>query len=77
MASGVAAIDVWKLAQAATDLSANDLSDAEWRHHCYELHIGCTHLGWNAWTNNTEELLAVARRLELVLERGPLAAARS
>jgi len=65
---------VWQLTRAAPDLTANDLIDDAWRHHCYELHIGCTHLGWNAWTNNTTELLAVAHHLEHVLERGPLAA---
>jgi aminoglycoside phosphotransferase (APT) family kinase protein len=26
------------------------LLDAAARHHCYELHIGFTHLGWNVWT---------------------------
>jgi hypothetical protein len=44
-----------------------------WRHHCYELHLGCTHLGWHAWTGDRDELHAVARRLGHILERGPLA----
>jgi aminoglycoside phosphotransferase (APT) family kinase protein len=74
---GVAALDLWALTQAAKDVSATDRADAEWRHHCYELHIGCTHLGWNAWTDNTGALHAVARHLEHVLERGPLVADRS
>ena len=42
------------------------------RHHCYELHIGFTHLGWNVWTGNQADLAATARRLAEVLERGPL-----
>jgi aminoglycoside phosphotransferase (APT) family kinase protein len=46
--------------------------DAGARHHCYELHIGFTHLGWNIWTRNQAELGATARRLSEVLERGPL-----
>jgi hypothetical protein len=48
------------------------LLDAAARHHCYELHIGFTHLGWNIWTGNQADLAATARRLTEVLERGPL-----
>lgn len=48
------------------------LLDAGARHHCYELHIGFTHLGWNVWTGNHEALAATARRLADVLDRGPL-----
>ena len=48
------------------------LVDAATRHHCYELHIGFTHLGWNVWTGNQAALTATARRLAEVLERGPL-----
>jgi aminoglycoside phosphotransferase (APT) family kinase protein len=47
------------------------LLDAAARHHCYELHIGFTHLGWNLWTGNQAELAATARRLAEILERGP------
>jgi aminoglycoside phosphotransferase (APT) family kinase protein len=49
------------------------LVDAAARHHCYELHIGFTHLGWNLWTGNQADLAATARRLAEILERGPLA----
>jgi hypothetical protein len=48
------------------------LLDAAARHHCYELHIGFTHLGWNIWTGNQAGLAATTRRLAEVLERGPL-----
>lgn len=48
------------------------LLDAAARHHCYELHIGFTHLGWNAWIRDQVALAATARRLAEVLERGPL-----
>jgi aminoglycoside phosphotransferase (APT) family kinase protein len=48
------------------------LVDAAIRHHCYELHIGFTHLGWNIWTGNRTELDATAHRLRDVFERGPL-----
>jgi aminoglycoside phosphotransferase (APT) family kinase protein len=46
--------------------------DAATRHHCYELHIGFTHLGWNVWTGNQADLDATARRLAEIFERGPL-----
>ena len=42
------------------------------RHHCYELYIGFTHLGWNVWTGDQAALAATARRLAEVLERGPV-----
>jgi hypothetical protein len=69
---GIAAIDLWNRTSAAADIGPSDLVDAALRHHCYELHIGCTHLGWNAWTGNADELDAVARHAAHVLERGPL-----
>ena len=47
------------------------LLDAATRHHCYELHIGFTHLGWNVWIGDQANLAATARRLAEVLERGP------
>jgi aminoglycoside phosphotransferase (APT) family kinase protein len=48
------------------------LLDAAARHHCYELHIGFTHLGWHVWTGDQAGLAATARRLAEVLEGGPL-----
>jgi aminoglycoside phosphotransferase (APT) family kinase protein len=47
------------------------LVDAAERHHCYQLHIGYTHLGWNLWTGDRDALTATARRLAEVLDRGP------
>jgi len=46
--------------------------DASIRHHCYELHIGATHLGWSAWVGDVTALSQVADRLTDVLDRGPL-----
>ena len=46
--------------------------DAAVRHHCYELQIGFTHLGWSIWTWNQEHLTATAELLAEILERGPL-----
>src|SRR5215211_2216050 len=48
------------------------LVDAAIRHHCYELQIGFTHLGWSIWTWNQEYLTATAELLAQILERGPL-----
>jgi len=60
------------LADPQVRADADALRDAAARHHCYELHIGFTHLGWNVWTGNQEALAATAARLAEVYERGPL-----
>jgi len=69
---GIAAADIWNRTMRAPDLDAADLLNASLRHHCYELQIGASHLGWNVWTNNQKDLEAVARLLEHKLEKGPL-----
>ena len=69
---GIAAADLWPRTLAADDLTEFDLQDAPLRHHCYELQIGASHLGWNAWTNNQSGLDEVAKVLEKTLQRGPL-----
>ncbi len=64
---GIAAIDPWSL-------RADDASpDATIRHHCYELHIGATHLCWYTQTDNEAELKNVAAKLAELLESGPRA----
>ncbi|MBT3269641.1 phosphotransferase [Candidatus Poribacteria bacterium] len=70
---GIAAADIWNRTLAASDLTENDLLNASIRHHCYELQIGATHLGWHAWTGDQKELEAVAVALARTLEKGPLA----
>jgi aminoglycoside phosphotransferase (APT) family kinase protein len=60
------------IAAPAVRADPGALVDAAVRHHCYELHIGFTHLGWNIWTGNLVDLEATARRLSEVFERGPL-----
>ena len=69
---GIAASDIWHRTMVAQDLTKADLVNASLRHHCYELQIGASHLGWNAWTGNQKDLEAVARVLECTLEKGPL-----
>ena len=50
---GIAAVDVRALVDADPV-----------RHHCYELHIGATHLGWNAWTGDDDSLERVRLHLD-------------
>jgi hypothetical protein len=71
---GIAAIDVWGRLLEAPPAAGDDgaLTDAATRHHCYELQIGATHLGWYAWTGDREGLRAVADHTSHLLERGPL-----
>jgi aminoglycoside phosphotransferase (APT) family kinase protein len=70
---GIAAVDVWtRLLDHRPDEDPGALDDAAVRHHCYELQIGATHLGWYAWTGDRRELAAAARHTARILERGPL-----
>jgi aminoglycoside phosphotransferase (APT) family kinase protein len=71
---GIAAADPLSglLRAPAVRAEIGALLDAAARHHCYELYIGFTHLGWNVWTGNQADLAATARRLAEVLDRGPL-----
>jgi aminoglycoside phosphotransferase (APT) family kinase protein len=71
---GLTAVDPFSdvLAAPAVRADPDSLVDAALRHHCYELHIGFTHLGWNIWTENATELEATAQRLGEVFNRGPL-----
>jgi aminoglycoside phosphotransferase (APT) family kinase protein len=69
---GIAASDIWNRTMLAQDLTEADLVNASLRHHCYELQIGASHLGWNAWIGNQDDLEAVALVLERTLAKGPL-----
>lgn len=69
---GIANSDIWYRTMNAENLSEEDLENANMRHHCYELQIGATHLGWNAWVGNQKELYAVARVLDRKLSEGTL-----
>ena len=71
---GIAAADVWRrvVTDPFTTADVGALADAAARHHCYEVQIGATHLGWNAWVGDEEALRSVAAHVAMVLERGPL-----
>jgi len=68
---GVAAMDLWDQL-AATSPPEGSLQHADLRHHCYELQIAGSHLGWNAWTGDRDGLRALAQHTEQTLRRGPL-----
>ena len=72
--AGIAAADPWGAAMSSDMLAAHPdaLIDAAARHHCYELQIGASHLGWNVWVGDEAALAETARLLAAVLERGPL-----
>ncbi len=72
---GIAAADLWRRTLADAHLGASDLADAPSRHHCYELQIAASHLGWYAWNGDHRNLDLLADVAERTLERGPLAAA--
>jgi aminoglycoside phosphotransferase (APT) family kinase protein len=61
---GIAALDVWAVVMSDSTLTKNDLHDAVIRHHCYESHIGATHLAYNAWANEPTELYRGAEEVE-------------
>ena len=71
---GIAAADVFHrvVRDPSITVDPRALDGAADRHHCYELHIGATHLGWNAWVGDEEALRSVAAHTATILERGPL-----
>jgi Ser/Thr protein kinase RdoA (MazF antagonist) len=60
---GIDALDVF------TSLEDDHDSDAVLRHHSYELHIGASHLGWYAWTDETEALERLTQLVAGLLAR--------
>ena len=59
---GIAALDPFTLMD-------DGAPDARARHRCYELHIGATHLGWYAWTEDEPSLRRVTELVATRLER--------
>ena len=69
---GIAAADVFARVRASEWANADpaDLVDAAVRHHCYEVQIGASHLGWYAWTGDELNLRRLADHTAMLLERG-------
>ncbi|MET9019632.1 aminoglycoside phosphotransferase family protein [Actinopolymorpha sp. NPDC004070] len=70
---GIAAVDPLAGLLRDPGLRADEtaLVDAAVRHHCYELQLGLTHLGWSLRTWKQEHLDATINLLAELLERGP------
>lgn len=68
---GIAAADVWGRVMTSEWANADPsgLVDARVRHHCYELQMGASHLGWLAWTGDDVGLRALADHTAMLLER--------
>lgn len=71
---GIAATDIFGLTLAANDLDSESRLHIAERHHCYELQIAASHIGWYLWTRNEGELDLLATELRKILSRGPLPA---
>ena len=68
---GIAAIDVFDLTLAADDLDSEARTHFAERHHCYELQIAVSHIGWYLWTRDEENLARLAEGLGERLSNGP------
>ena len=70
---GIAAIDPLADLLHDPNLQRDETSliDAAVRHHCYEVQIALTHLGWSLETWDEEHLTATATLLADLLDRGP------
>ena len=68
----IASSGIWGRTINAPDLEPEDLADAELRHHCYELQIAASHMGWYVWTEDRTNLDRLKKVIRQILSRGPL-----
>jgi aminoglycoside phosphotransferase (APT) family kinase protein len=71
---GIHAIDFFELTFDADDLGEADRLHLGERHHCYELQIATSHIGWYLWTRDEENLALLTRGLRSKLAHGPRSA---
>jgi aminoglycoside phosphotransferase (APT) family kinase protein len=64
------AIDIWQ--QTLNGSSEADLKDAAVRHHCYELQIAASHMGWFTTIGDKDNMTKLCSVVEHILDRGPL-----
>lgn len=69
---GIVACNLWPRICRAEDITDEMLQHAPERHHCYELHIAATHIGWYLWTDDEPNLTRLKHSLGQLLARGPL-----
>jgi aminoglycoside phosphotransferase (APT) family kinase protein len=60
---GIAALEAFSLMDDGSP-------DAALRHHCYQLHIGASHLGWYAWTGDADALERLTQHTASLLDSG-------
>jgi aminoglycoside phosphotransferase (APT) family kinase protein len=63
--------DMWQQTFLAKDLTLADLENASKRHHCYELQIAASHIGWFTWTEDAENLNKLVELTIRKLAQGP------
>ena len=63
--------DLWQRTFEANDLSPDDLQDAALRHHCYELQIAASHLGWFITSDDETNRRRLMPQLQALLDAGP------
>jgi aminoglycoside phosphotransferase (APT) family kinase protein len=68
---GIAAADPWRRTIDDPTVTPADLADAAVRHHCYELQIAASHLGWYSWTEDEPSLRRLTALTGELLERVP------
>jgi aminoglycoside phosphotransferase (APT) family kinase protein len=68
----IAQCEIWQRTLQSEDLDSSDLENAGIRHHCYELQIAASHMGWYAWTEDKENMNRLVERINEILKRGPL-----
>jgi hypothetical protein len=58
---------------SADDLDVEARRDIAERHHCYELQIAASHIGWYLWTRDEANLSLLTNGLRERLDQGPRA----
>lgn len=68
---GIAAVDAFAQTLNADDLDTEARRHIAERHHCYELQIAASHIGWYLWTQDEQNLGLLGSGLREILDRGP------
>ena len=63
--------NLWRRTLKVKDLRPDDLKDAALRHHCYELQIAASHLGWFITSADETNRQRLIPQLHALLDAGP------